>query len=87
MADTQKLPIYLQASSPRIIKLYEKFGFHLVHELRLVDGADKCSVYCMVREPAFRKLVPLPPLVPNGFTSNENLVAESITINGKAYGP
>ncbi|KAK9471301.1 uncharacterized protein V1510DRAFT_431378 [Dipodascopsis tothii] len=65
MADTQRLPIYLQASSARIIKFYEKFGFRLVHELRLVDGGDSCSVYCMIREPVVRRLTPLPPLGPD----------------------
>ncbi|KAK9450230.1 uncharacterized protein V1518DRAFT_426136 [Limtongia smithiae] len=108
MADTQNLPIFTEVSSLSLLKELERVGFHLVHELRLVDKSraksesshgeeptiastekssllssstlssagtakpnvryvdgqnhinlavsSSCSVYCMLREPAIKKL-------------------------------
>ncbi|KAK9468718.1 hypothetical protein V1512DRAFT_233512 [Lipomyces arxii] len=65
ISDTQNLPVYLESSSVQFLKLCEKFGFELVHELRLRSNDEKnqsCSIYCMVREPGIKKLSPLPIL-------------------------
>ncbi|KAK9478093.1 hypothetical protein V1514DRAFT_332195 [Lipomyces japonicus] len=62
MADSQNLPIFVEVSTASSIKFLAKFGFKLVHELRLARRHEDeyCSVYCMLRQAQVKKLVTLP---------------------------
>lgn len=50
--DESKMPCYLETSEYRNISFYEKFGFTLLHEYKIHD----INVYCLLREPKFKKL-------------------------------
>lgn len=51
-ADLEGMPCYLEASKdvPNI-PIYERMGFEFVTKLDCDDDGDKCTLYCMVREP------------------------------------
>lgn len=51
-ADREGMPCYLEASKdvPNIA-IYERMGFRSVKKLDCDDTGDKCTLYCMVRDP------------------------------------
>jgi GNAT superfamily N-acetyltransferase len=51
-ADLEGMPCYLEASKdvPNI-PIYERMGFRFVTKLDCDDCGDKCTLYCMVRDP------------------------------------
>lgn len=51
-ADVEGMPCYLEASKdvPNI-QIYERMGFNFVKKLDCDDDGEKCTLYCMVREP------------------------------------
>jgi ribosomal protein S18 acetylase RimI-like enzyme len=46
--DQDTIPAYLEATSPRNIRLYERHGFEIVEEVRFPKGP---SYFAMVRSP------------------------------------
>lgn len=49
-ADAERLPAYLESSNERNLTLYERHGFRVVEEIRLLDRGPR--VWRMWREPA-----------------------------------
>lgn len=51
-ADSEGMPCYLEASRdvPNI-QIYERMGFKFATKLDCDDEGEKCTLYCMVREP------------------------------------
>jgi ribosomal protein S18 acetylase RimI-like enzyme len=50
--DEQGIPAYLESSNPRNNPLYQRNGFKITEEVRLLDGP---SLWCMWREPLRRQ--------------------------------
>ena len=51
-ADAEEVGCYLEASRdvPNI-QIYERLGFKFAEKLDCDDNGEKCTLYCMVRDP------------------------------------
>jgi predicted N-acetyltransferase YhbS len=48
-ADARKMPIYLETHDEKNVQYYQKYGFDLIHTVRI--PRYELPVWCMLREP------------------------------------